>query len=162
MPNPARPVTLSTPSGRTVRAPTNDWGDTALAFAMRHKNYGIAKMVSSAEEFAKAAKAPDAFGEAKKSVLAPPEIAEIVEKMRQAQAEGKPTGDLRKALYAAIEQLPSIPRTVLSLHYRDGLQIAEIAEMLDCPQGTVKSHLNRGRNRLKTALADMENHYAEL
>lgn len=83
-------------------APTNDWGDTALAFAMRHKNYGIAKMVSSAEEFAKAAKAPDAFGEAKKSVLAPPEIAEIVEKMRQAQAEGKPTGDLRKALYAAI------------------------------------------------------------
>ncbi|MBK9596328.1 MAG: hypothetical protein IPO57_13650 [Rhodocyclales bacterium] len=83
-------------------APVNEWGDTALAFAMRHKNYGIAKMVSSAEEFAKAAKAPDAFGEAKKSVLAPPEIAEIVEKMRQAQAEGKPTGDLRKALYAAI------------------------------------------------------------
>jgi RNA polymerase sigma factor (sigma-70 family) len=67
-----------------------------------------------------------------------------------------------QALYAAIERLPSLPRTVLSLHYRDGLQIAEIADMLDCPQGTVKSHLNRGRNRLKTALADMESHYAEL
>jgi RNA polymerase sigma factor (sigma-70 family) len=58
--------------------------------------------------------------------------------------------------------MPSLPRTVLSLHYRDGLQISEIADMLDCPQGTVKSHLNRGRNRLKTALAHRESHYAEL
>ena len=82
--------------------PVNEWGDNALAFAMRNRNYGIAKMVSSAEEFAQAAKRPEAFGEAKKSVLAPPEIGEIVEKMRQAQAAGKPTGELRKALHAAI------------------------------------------------------------
>jgi hypothetical protein len=82
--------------------PVNEWGDNALAFAMRNRNYGIAKMVSSAEEFAKAAKAPEAFGEAKKSVPAPPEIGEIVEKMRQAQAAGKPTDDLRKALDAAL------------------------------------------------------------
>jgi len=82
--------------------PVNEWGDNALAFAMRNRNYGIAKMVSHPEEFAKAVKAPEAFGTAKKSVLAPGEIGEIVEKMRQAQAEGKPTGELRKALYAAI------------------------------------------------------------
>lgn len=81
---------------------TNEWGDSALAFAMRNKNYGIAKMVSHPEEFARAVKQPEAFGAAKKSVLAPPEIGEIVEKMRQAQAEGKPTEDLRKALHAAI------------------------------------------------------------
>ena len=66
------------------------------------------------------------------------------------------------ALHAAIEQLPSLPRTVLSLHYRDGLQIAEIAQMLDCPEGTIKSHLNRGRNRLKSALAHLEASYAQL
>ncbi|MBI4987638.1 MAG: ankyrin repeat domain-containing protein [Rhodocyclales bacterium] len=83
-------------------APINEWGDSALAFAMRNRNYGIAKMVSNAEEFARAVKAPEAFGEAKKSVPAPPEISEIVEKMRQAQAEGKPTDALRKALYAAL------------------------------------------------------------
>jgi RNA polymerase sigma-70 factor (ECF subfamily) len=70
--------------------------------------------------------------------------------------------ELLQALYAAIEQLPSLPRTVLSLHYRDGLQISEIADMLDCPQGTVKSHLNRGRNRLKAALAHRESHYVAL
>lgn len=67
-----------------------------------------------------------------------------------------------QALYAAIEQLPSLPRTVLSLHYRDDFSIAEIANMLDCPEGTVKSHLNRGRNRLKSALAHLEASYAQL
>lgn len=83
-------------------APVNEWGDSALAFAMRHKNYGIAKMVSSAEEFARAAKQAESYGKATKSVPAPPEIGEIVEKMRQAQAEGKPTGALRQVLGAAI------------------------------------------------------------
>lgn len=82
--------------------PTNEWGDSALAFAMRHKNYGIARMVSSAEEFARAAKQAEAYGAAQKSVLAPPQIGEIIEKMRQAQAAGKPTADLRKALQAAL------------------------------------------------------------
>jgi hypothetical protein len=81
---------------------TNEWGDNALAFAMRNKNYGIAKMVSHPEEFARAVKQPEAFGAAMKSVSAPPEIGDIVEKMRQAQAEGKPTDDLRKALNAAL------------------------------------------------------------
>lgn len=82
--------------------PVNDWGDNALAFAMRNRNYGIAKMVSNAEEFARAVKQPEAFGPPKKSVPVPPEIGEIVEKMRQAQAEGKPTDELRKALYATL------------------------------------------------------------
>lgn len=81
---------------------TNEWGDNALAFAMRNRNYGIAKMVSHPEEFARAVKQPDAFGTAKKSVLAPPEIGEILEKIRQAEAEGKPTEDLRKALAATV------------------------------------------------------------
>lgn len=81
---------------------TNEWGDDALAFAMRNGNYRIAKMVSSAETFAQAVKQPEVFGEAKKSVPAPSEIAGILEKIRQAQAAGKPTGALRKALDAAI------------------------------------------------------------
>ena len=88
-------------SGADTR-PVNEWGDNALAFAMRNRNYGIAKMVSNAEEFARAAKAPESFGAAKKSVPVPPEIGEIVEKMRQAQDDGKPTDELRKALYATL------------------------------------------------------------
>lgn len=82
--------------------PVNEWGDNALAFAMRNNNYGIAKMVSSAVEFVQAVKAPETFGTAKKSVPAPPNIGEILDRMRQAQAEGRPTDDLSKALHAAI------------------------------------------------------------
>jgi RNA polymerase sigma factor (sigma-70 family) len=80
------------------------------------------------------------------------------EDVQDAHAES----ELVQALHAAIEQLPGLPRTVLSLHYRDGLQISEIASMLDCPEGTVKSHLNRGRNRLKSALAHLEASHARL
>ncbi len=83
--------------------PANEWGDTALAFAMRHKNFRIAKMVSFPEEFAKAVKAPpETFGAAVKSVPAPLEISVMLEKIRQAEAEGKPTDALRKALFATI------------------------------------------------------------
>ena len=67
-----------------------------------------------------------------------------------------------QVLYSAIEQLPSLPRTVMSMHYRDDLSISEIAIMLDCPEGTIKSHLNRGRNRLKVALSHLEDSYAQL
>ena len=80
------------------------------------------------------------------------------EDVQDAHAEA----ELVQALHAAIEQLPGLPRTVLSLHYRDGLQISEIASMLDCPEGTVKSHLSRGRNRLKSALAHLEASHARL
>ena len=60
-------------------------------------------MVTNPEEFAKAVKAPpETYGKAVKSVVAPPEINDILEKMRQAQAEGKPTDALRKALFASI------------------------------------------------------------
>jgi hypothetical protein len=112
-PNDSTPLMLAAREGHSGMArvlldkgadttPVNEWGDNALAFAMRNRNYGIGKMVSSAEEFAKAAKAPEAFGEAKKSVQAPPDIEDILEKIRQAEAAGKPTDKLRKALFAAI------------------------------------------------------------
>ena len=81
----------------------NEWGENALTWAMRHKHFRIAKMVVNPEEFAKAVKAPpETYGPAVKSVAAPPEIEEVLEKMRQAQAAGKPTEALRKALFAAI------------------------------------------------------------
>ena len=81
----------------------NEWGENALTWAMRHKHFRIAKMITSPEEFAKAAKAPpETYGKAVKSVAAPPDIGDILEKMRRAQAGGKPTDALRKALFATI------------------------------------------------------------
>jgi uncharacterized protein len=84
---------------------TNDRGDTALTWAMRHGNLRIAKLVSSAELFSQAVQVPpEVFGPPKKSVPAPSEISELLEKLRQAEMTGQPTTALRQALKEAIER----------------------------------------------------------
>lgn len=81
----------------------NDRGDTALSWAMRHGNLRIAKLVASSEEFARAVKAPpESFASARKSVAAPSEITELLQKLRLAEARGQETADLRRALMAAV------------------------------------------------------------
>jgi hypothetical protein len=49
-------------AGADVKA-RNDWGDSALTLAMRYDHYQLGKMISTAEEFAVAVKAPkESFG----------------------------------------------------------------------------------------------------
>ena len=55
-------------------------------------------------------------------------------------------------LREALRRLPDEQRAILSLHYLDGLGIAEIVRALGVPAGTVKSRLYHARNRLKQAL----------
>ena len=56
--------------------------------------------------------------------------------------------DQNKLLLAALRELPIDTQMVLELHYWDGLQVLEIARVLDSPIGTVKTRLQRGRKRL--------------
>lgn len=53
---------------------------------------------------------------------------------------------------AAIERLPEEYRLITLLYFMDDLGYREIAEMLDCPAGTVRSRLHRGRKMLQKAL----------
>lgn len=55
-------------------------------------------------------------------------------------------------LFHAIGQLPDIVREIVLLRYVEDLSLQEIAMTLEIPQGTVKSHLHRGRQRLKILL----------
>ena len=48
-----------------------------------------------------------------------------------------------------IAQLSEVEKDALYLFYQDGLKLDEIALILGVPTGTVKSRLNRARNRLK-------------
>ena len=59
--------------------------------------------------------------------------------------------DVQK-LRSALAQLPDDDRAILSLHYLDGMGVAEIARVLEVPEGTVKSRLFHARNRLKQTL----------
>ncbi len=56
-------------------------------------------------------------------------------------------------LGAALDRLPADQRTILVLHHLEGQGIAEMAEVLGIPVGTVKSRLHSARDALHAALA---------
>jgi RNA polymerase sigma-70 factor (ECF subfamily) len=60
----------------------------------------------------------------------------------------------RAALVAALRQLPAVHREALALHYLADLPLAEVADTLGVPVGTVKARLSRGRRQLAALLAD--------
>ena len=53
------------------------------------------------------------------------------------------------AVLVALRRLPIQQRATLVLRYYDDLATDEIARILDCPVGTVKSNLSRGLARLR-------------
>ena len=61
--------------------------------------------------------------------------------------------DLRSSLQRAIETLPFNRRVVVVLHYLGGLDLKEIAYILDCPVGTIKSRLHYAREAMRAQLA---------
>lgn len=60
--------------------------------------------------------------------------------------------ELARYLHAAIDRLPPLQRTLLTLYHLDDLPIAEIAAITGLAQGTIKSHLFRSRKSLRAAL----------
>ena len=52
-------------------------------------------------------------------------------------------------LWELVRALPEDQRLAVTLYYYDGLSVGEIARVLGVPQGTVKSRLARGRDRLR-------------
>ncbi|HEX4685407.1 MAG TPA: sigma-70 family RNA polymerase sigma factor, partial [Nocardioides sp.] len=56
------------------------------------------------------------------------------------------------ALHSALAGLDVRHREVLALHFLEDLSVAEVADVLDLPDGTVKSQTSRALHRLQTAL----------
>jgi RNA polymerase sigma-70 factor (ECF subfamily) len=56
------------------------------------------------------------------------------------------------ALELALDTLPLVEREALTLFYLRDLSLAELAETLNIPAGTVKSRLFRARKLLRTAM----------
>ena len=61
--------------------------------------------------------------------------------------------EVRRIVLAAVDLLSAKHRIVVVLHYLNGLNLAEIAEVVDCPIGTVKSRLHYALRRLRTHLS---------
>ena len=64
-----------------------------------------------------------------------------------------PLSDLKEDLSRALSLLAPEEQTALHLCYQMGLSHSEIAEILDWPLGTVKTHINRGKEKLRPLLA---------
>ena len=60
----------------------------------------------------------------------------------------------RRAIDVALAALPPHQREIVLLYHQQCWPVARIAEHLDMPLGTVKSHLHRGRIRMKRTIMD--------
>ncbi|MDP9252496.1 MAG: sigma-70 family RNA polymerase sigma factor [Chloroflexota bacterium] len=61
--------------------------------------------------------------------------------------------EMRRNVLAAVDTLGPKHRIVVVLHYINGLNLAEIAQVVDCPIGTVKSRLHYALRRLRAHLS---------
>ena len=61
--------------------------------------------------------------------------------------------ELRSKMMDAIQSLPDDIRTTLSLREFDGLSYEEIAKVQNCPIGTVRSRIHKGREILDKTLS---------
>ena len=75
---------------------------------------------------------------------------------------GRAAGDhaaavaLRQSLDRAFESLPAEQRVCVVMHYTFDLPLAQIAASLGIPEGTVKSRIHAGIQRLRLALQETE------
>lgn len=60
--------------------------------------------------------------------------------------------EIQLAVQAALQQVPDIFRSAVILRDLEGLSYEEVAEVLECSVGTVKSRILRGRRALKEIL----------
>ena len=71
-------------------------------------------------------------------------------------AEAVADADLMRRMHEAIDALPPLQRTLITLYHMEELGIAEVARITDLPEGTVKNYLFRARLRLRRHLEALE------
>jgi RNA polymerase sigma-70 factor (ECF subfamily) len=78
---------------------------------------------------------------------------DVVVAARDTPAAALDRGELRGQLLQALGALPEAQREVVLLHDLEGWKHREIAERLELPAGTVRSHLHHARRRLRELLS---------
>ena len=74
--------------------------------------------------------------------------------LKENVADAPKDRDLQMDVRQAVYSLPEKYRLPVLLFYFEGMAVADIAQALDLPQGTVISQLHRGRERLREELKD--------
>ncbi len=69
--------------------------------------------------------------------------------------------EIRRTVAAGLAQLPPKFKAAVILRDIEGFEYEQIAKILKCPLGTVKSRVNRGRLRLRDLIKDRIHDYLE-
>jgi len=73
----------------------------------------------------------------------------------ESEPSAPPTSDTDASFSTAVAALRRVSpklQAVLALHYCEGLSVEQVAQVLNCRVGTVKSRLSRGRDALREAM----------
>ena len=80
----------------------------------------------------------------------------ISDDQRSAPASTADRRETQRELAAALLRLTPAVRAAIVLRHVDGLSVAEVAEALDRPEGTVKAQVHRGLRELRALLASTQ------
>ncbi len=70
--------------------------------------------------------------------------------------------EFRSQVFRLIDQIDKEQRSVFILRFQEGLSIREIAEVLDCAEGTVKSRLHYAVKKISVHLKEHNPNYNEV
>ncbi len=68
------------------------------------------------------------------------------------------TNEIKKVVFDTIEQLPEDLRTAINLRELEGLSYEEIATIMECPVGTVRSRIFRARDAVDRKIKPLLQH----
>ena len=71
------------------------------------------------------------------------------------------TGEVRQAIDHAVDAMPACLREALTLREMNGLSYEEIASVMDCPIGTVRSRIARARGTIDERIRPLLEGYGE-
>jgi RNA polymerase sigma-70 factor (ECF subfamily) len=80
---------------------------------------------------------------------APDPERQSVRQLGHCPALGLEKGEELRLVLAAMQNLPIDFQVALELYYWEDMEVVHIAQVLELPEGTVKSRLHRGRERLR-------------
>lgn len=64
--------------------------------------------------------------------------------------------EARRLIMNIVDNLPDAQRSCIILYYFSEMSVLEIASIMECSEGTIKSRLNYGRKQIKQAVLDLE------
>ena len=94
-----------------------------------------------------------AINECRRALTSPWRRIVTTDALPETVSDSDPAGE---SVFQAVMELPRKYRIVLHLYYYEGYSTKEIAQLLHLPNATVRSQLDRGREKLKQRLLEAE------